>query len=563
MPLATKFAQRIRSVRAFRIAYRISDLKGDAYGGITSGASILPQAMGYGIVSGLGPVAGLYGAIAVCLFAAVFGGTRGMIGGPNLFVAVGMSIVVAEYADNLGEALTAAMLAGLIQVSFGVLKLGRYVSYIPYLLVSGFFTAAGILIIASQVFPAVGAPPVGGGIVSSARAWPGAIANANLHAVAVTGISLAVSSFWPRRLTRFAPAYFMALVLSALAGMLVFRSAPVIGDIPFEAPSLYLPILSVEVLVRMLEPAFIIAVLSSVSTLMVALQVESITGIYHRPNQEIVSHGLGNVAAGAIGGLPGGMNGATMANVACGGRSQAAGVIAGLALLLLVTGVREIAEGIPYAALSGILIVIGWNFIDRRLMARIHRIPKSYVVVVVITILLALFVNFADAMLVGIVAAALIGAKRSEHSELDRLLSLPLLDRVIISKDNDRKGADPFGARTGLVAFPDRVSVASARELGRVVSQDVSGYEALILDLSKTRYVDDTAAVVLGQLISTAMSRFSGRLVVVGLAGPVAENINAMNLLADVPADNFAPNMGEAKRIAEFMLTRVRPSDAQ
>lgn len=105
MPLATKFAQRIRSVRAFRVSYGISDLKGDAYGGITSGASILPQAMGYGIVSGLGPVAGLYGAIAVCLFAAVFGGTRGMIGGPNLFVAVAMSIVVAEYADNLSEAL--------------------------------------------------------------------------------------------------------------------------------------------------------------------------------------------------------------------------------------------------------------------------------------------------------------------------------------------------------------------------------------------------------------------------------------------------------------------------
>ena len=559
MPSTAKKTQGTRGSKTIGIAYGISDLKGDAYGGITSGASILPQAMGYGIFSGLGPVAGLYGAIAVCLFAAVFGGTRGMIGGPNLFVAVAMSIVAAEYADNLPEALTVVMLSGLIQVSFGVLKLGRYVSYVPYLLVSGFFTAAGIMIIASQVFPAVGAPSVSGGIVSSVRAWPGAIANANLHAVAVTVISLAVSGFWPRRLAKFAPAYFVALVLSALAGMLVFRAAPVIGDIPFEAPILYLPILSVDVLVRMLEPAFIIAVLSSVSTLMVALQVESITGIYHRPNQEIVSHGLGNMAAGAIGGLPGGMNGATMANVACGGRSQAAGIIAGLALLLLVTGVRQIAEGIPYAALSGILIVIGWNFIDRRLITRIHRIPKSYVVILLITVLLALFVSFADAMLIGIVAAALIAAKRSENSELDRLLSLPLLDRAILGKDSESEGADPFSARTGLVVFPDRVSVASARELGRIVGRDISGHEVLILDLSKTSYVDDTAAVAIGQLATTAMSRFSGQVVIVGLRGMAADSLCAMNLLADVPGGNFAPDIVEAKQIAASMLTRVRP----
>ena len=142
----------------YRINYGLVNLRGDAFGGITAGALMLPQAMGYGIISGLGPVAGLYGAIAVCFFAAVFGGTRGMIGGPNMFVAVTMAVVVAEYADNLAEALTTAMLAGLIQISFGALRLGRYVSYVPNSLLSGFFTAIGILIIVSQTLPALGAP---------------------------------------------------------------------------------------------------------------------------------------------------------------------------------------------------------------------------------------------------------------------------------------------------------------------------------------------------------------------------------------------------------------------
>ena len=126
--------------------------------------------------------------------------------------------------------------------------------------------------------------------------------------------------------------------------MLVFRDAPVVGSIPFELPSLQMPVLTVELLVRLLEPAFIIALLSSVSTLLMALQIDAITGTHHQPNRELVSHGAGNIAAGAIGGLPGGMTGATLANVANGGRSQAAGVIAGLLLLLMIVGVRQVAR---------------------------------------------------------------------------------------------------------------------------------------------------------------------------------------------------------------------------
>ena len=161
-----------------RITYRLTDLRGDAFGGVTAGALLLPLAMGYGIISGLGPVAGLYGAIAVCLSAALFGGTRGMIAGPNTFATVTTAVVVAEYTDNLAAALTTAMLAGLILIGFGVLRLGRYMSYIPYSLLSSFFTALGILIMVTQTLPALGAPQVESGVMGSVRAWPEAVANA-------------------------------------------------------------------------------------------------------------------------------------------------------------------------------------------------------------------------------------------------------------------------------------------------------------------------------------------------------------------------------------------------
>ena len=551
---------RLWSAYRGRITYGLADLRGDAFGGVTAGALLLPLAMGYGIISGLGPVAGLYGAIAVCLFAAVFGGTRGMIAGPNTFATVTTAVVVAEYTDNLTAALTTAMLAGLILVAFGVLRLGRYVSYVPYSLLSGFFTALGILIMVTQILPALGAPQVGGGVMGSIRAWPDAVLNVNLHALAVAGISLGVTVFWPRRLARFAPAQFMALLLATLAGMLVFRDAPVIGAIPFELPSLQLPVLSTALLVRLLQPALIIALLVSVGTLATSLQIDAITGTHHQPNRELVSHGIGNLVAGAIGGLPGGVNtGATMANVGNGGRSQVAGVLASIVLLLLVVAVRPVAAGIPYAALSGILIVIGWNFMDRRFIAHMHRIPRAYVFMTLLTVLLALFVNFVDAMLIGLIAAAFISARRAEGHELGRLVSVPLLDRAIIGEENIDDGTDPFEARTGLVVFPDRVSVASARELTRIVSRDVGGHRIVIFDLSRTIYVDDTAAVIIGQLVDTAMTRSTRRFVIAGLQGDVADSLNAMDLLARVSPEHFAADLDEAKRIVRPMLRRDPP----
>ena len=408
----------------------------------------------------------------------------------------------------------------------------------------------------TQTLPALGAPQAGGGVIGSVRAWPEAVANVNLHALAVAGISLGVSVFWPRRLARFAPAQFMALLLATLAGMLVFREAPVIGAIPFALPTLQLPVLSMALLARLLQPALIIALLVSVGTLATSMQIDAITGTHHQPNRELVSHGIGNLVADAIGGVN---TGATMANVGNGGRSQVAGVLAGIVLLLLVVAVRPVTAGIPYAALSGILMIIGWNFMDRRFMVRMHRIPRAYVFVTLLTVLLALFVNFVDAMLIGLVAAALIGAQRVEGLELGRLVSVPMLDRAIIGEENIDGGADPFEARTGLMVFPDRVSVASARELARIVSRDVGGHRIVIFDLSRTIYVDDSAAVMIGQLVNTAMARSARRFVIAGLQGDVAETLNAMDLLAMVPPEHFAADLDEAKRIVRPMLLGDRP----
>ena len=548
-----------------RINYGLADLKGDAFGGITAGALMLPIAMGYGIVAGLGSVAGLYGAIVACLASGVCGGTRGMISGPNLVVAVAVATAVGEYADNLAEALTIVMLAGLIQAAFGVLGLGRYVSYIPYSLMSGIFTAVGILIVVTQTLPSLGAPQVYG-VVAGIRAWPQALAHINLHAAAVAGISIAVVMVWPRRLARFAPTQFAAIVMAALAGALVFKNAPVIGPIPTILPDLQMPVLSAGLMLRALEPAFIIAFLGSVSTLMGALYVDSITGDHHQPNREIVGQGIGTVAAGLVGGLPGAMSIASLTNLASGGRTRVANFVAAITLLLMVIGIRPVAESIPHAAFSGILIIIGWQYVDRRFIVRMHRIPRDYVLVAVTTVLLALIFNFVHALLIGWVIAALTSARRFEKSELERVVSLPLLDLVVLGDEVPRNEVDPFQARTALVIFPDRVSAASARELSRTIGRDIEGQPVVIFDLSRTVYIDDTAVAMIGQLVATSRARWGRRFIIIRPTGDVANVLNAMGLQSWIPSEHFADDLEEAKRIARPMLLRLtrierRPAD--
>ena len=196
MATANWFRSRIPAVGPRGVNYGPADLRGDVLGGITAGGIVLPVAIGYGVLSGLGPVAGLYGAVAVGIFAALFGGTRGLVYGPNTAVTVTMGVVVAEYADSLAEAATIGILAGLIQVVFGLLGLGRYASYIPNSLVSGFFTAFGTLIIVKQSFLALGGTTPPGSVVDNVMALPSAIREVNLEALALTVACIGVAVLW-------------------------------------------------------------------------------------------------------------------------------------------------------------------------------------------------------------------------------------------------------------------------------------------------------------------------------------------------------------------------------
>ena len=219
----------------------------------------LPVSLAFGVASGLGALAGIYGAIAVGFFAAVFGGTKSQISGPTGPMAVAMAVIVTTHADTLPEAFTIVIMAGLLQIALGVMRIGRFVAFTPYSVISGFMSGIGIIIMLLQTLPFLGAAGATGGPLGAVRAWPQAISNVNFSALAIAAVTLVVGILWPQQLRRYFPPTLAALVAGTLLGVLWLTNVPVIGEVPTGLPEIEMPAFSAGILVRAIEPALILA----------------------------------------------------------------------------------------------------------------------------------------------------------------------------------------------------------------------------------------------------------------------------------------------------------------
>ena len=539
-----------------RIPYDFSKLSGDIFGGITATVIALPVALGFGVASGLGPIAGIYSAIAVGFFAAVFGGTPSQISGPTGPMTIAMAVVLVQHAGgDLTKAFTIVMLAGLLQIALGVLRIGSFVTYTPYSVISGFMSGIGVIVMTIQVLPVLGASAVPGGPMNSIRAWPDALASLNTHALVVGLIALLAGIFWPSKLSKYLPGPLVALVLGTAAAYFFFTNAPVIGKVPTGLPDFFIPDITPGFIASALQPAFILALLGSIDSLLTSLVADSITRTRHNPNRELMGQGLGNFVAGIVGALPGaGATMGTVVNIRAGGRTPVSGALRSIVLLALVLGLGQIAEPIPHAVLAGILIKVGWDIIDWRFVTRIRHVPREYLMVMLMTLLLTVFVDLVTAVALGLIASGVMRARQSEQLELDSVVSVPLLDQTFLSEpDTGEDDFDMFQARAGLLAFRGHFSVASANELVRVVSADIHEHEVVIFDFSDTTHMDDSAALIMEQLISSAGDEDT-ECIVMNLTGSVAGSLNSFNVFREIPQDRFVDNLDEARDLVRSIL---------
>ena len=537
-----------------KLKYDFDTLRGDIFGGVTSTVVALPFALSFGVASGMGAAAGLYGAIAVGFFTALFGGTRTVISGPASSMTVAMAVIVTTHATNLNEALVIVVLGGLLQVLLGALGAGRFVVYTPYVVVSGFMSGIGVIIMMIEVLPFLGAPPAPGGFTGAVLALPEALAGFNADAFGVAAATLAAFVFWPRRFARFLPAPLVGLAVGALLGVMWLNGAPTIGRMPAGLPGLELGLPSAGFLAGAVQPAIVLALLGSIDSLLAALVADSLTGSRHNPNRELVGQGIGNVAAGLIGGLPGaGATVSTVTNIRAGGQTPVSGILRAVLLLALLLGFGPYVESIPLAALAGVLMKVGWDIIDWRLLRRIRHIRREHLFVMLTTLCLTVFVDLISAVAMGLIIAGLANAGQLENLELDSVVSVPLLDQMFLYEGEEVEGSDPFEARVGMVALRGSFTVASSKKLVRTISLDIKDHEVVIFDFSGTTYIDDSAAMVIKQLIDVATDEET-ETIVIGLSGDVAETLDALDVLREVPPERIVENLDEAREIAKNIL---------
>jgi SulP family sulfate permease len=530
-----------------------SQLQGDLFGGLTAAIVALPLALAFGVASGAGPMAGLYGAVCVGLFASLFGGTPAQISGPTGPMTIVMASVFTQFAGQPAVAFTVVLMAGAFQVLFGYLRLGRYVNLMPYPVISGFMTGIGCILIIMELDPLLGYPTPRN-VINALTVLPGYIANLNPAALAIGVLALGIVLFTPKRIGRVVPSPLIAIVVCSLAA-LGLADVPVLGPIPSGLPQLQPPVLDLSQLNHMLVSAAVLAALGSVDSLLTSLVADNVTRTYHDSDKELVGQGIGNMVSGLFGGIAGaGATIRTLSNVQAGGRTPLSGVVHAVTLLVIVLGLGPLVSWVPHAALAGILIKVGVDVIDWRFVRRMHRAPQVDRVLMLVVLVLTVFVDVITAVAVGIVLASLAFVKEMAELQVESIKTVSDPDHVRMF---DPQTAELMRAHRDRIMFlhlSGLISFGAANELLRKFSTTGS-YEVLIIDLLDVPKVDGSAALALEEVIQQATD--AGKTVfIVGLTYAVARLMGRMGCLDQVRETERFESRPDAVRAAVALLER-------
>lgn len=416
------------------ISYDTSNLRGDLFGGVTAGIVALPLALAFGVQSGLGAIAGLYGAIGLGIFAAIFGGTRTQISGPTGPMTVVSSLVILTAIESTGSLekgfgliISIFFIAGALLVIFGLCKLGTYIKYIPYPVVSGFMTGIGVIIIVFQFFPTLGQSSPSS-IIGVFQGLPTALASLNLDTIILTGATIAIIYTFPK-ITKLIPSPLVALLLVSGISSWVSLNVPLIGDIPSGFPEIRLGewSLSGMDLGLLIKLSLTLALLGAIDSLLTSMVADNVTKTKHDSNRELIGQGIGNMFAASIGGLPGaGATMRTLVNINSGGRTRLSGVVHGIVLLTILMGLGVYAAQIPLAVLAGILITVGVGIIDYKGIRHIRHIPRADAGVMIIVLTLTVFVDLIQAVAAGMIMASILFMKQMSDQVTRELKITPL-----------------------------------------------------------------------------------------------------------------------------------------
>ncbi len=536
--------------------FDLTNLRGDIFGGITAGVVALPLALAFGEASGAGPIAGMWGAIFVGFFAALFGGTGSQVSGPTGPMVVVFAGVFASLNGDPGLVFAAVVLAGLIQVGLGILKTGQYIRLVPYPVVSGFMSGIGCIIIALQVSRLFGHEPEESGTIPALTAIPEAVMTPVMPALLVGVISLVVIFTWPKKLGAYLPPPLAALIIGTLVSIFV-PGAPILGDIPTGFPEFVIPAFSANTFAIVLEAAFILAALGAIDSLLTSLVADNMTRTRHDSDRELIGQGIGNTFAGLFGAIPGaGATMRTVINIRTGGRTRISGMLHSLLLLAVVISLAPLAKLIPHAALAGILIKVGYDIVDVAYLKQAHKGPRLDLALMALVLLLTVFVDLITAVAVGVVLAALAFVKQLADEQLKRFAREQ--DSYLPASSEEKAILDEAGSELTVFHFGGPLSFGAAADLGhRVRERMLNKSSAMLLDFSGVPFIDLSAARAVETIIRDAVE--AEKVVYIsGLRDNVMETLNALDSLGCLPGDTiYAERIDAIRAAVEFVKTQT------
>ncbi|MEM9705252.1 MAG: SulP family inorganic anion transporter [Pseudomonadota bacterium] len=531
--------------------FDLSNLRGDVLGGLTAGVVALPLALAFGEASGAGPIAGLWGAIFVGFFAALFGGTGSQISGPTGPMIVVFAGVYASVSGDPALVFAAVVLAGVFQILMGVLRLGQYIKLVPYPVVSGFMSGIGAIIIALQVPRLFGYEPTEPGTIPAIQSIPVAVSNTVWPALFVGSVSLAVVFAWPKKLGKFFPGALAALLIGTVLSL--FLGLPkelTLGSIPSGLPSFHLPTITPETGGVIIEAALILALLGAIDSLLTSLVADSMTGTRHHSNRELVGQGIGNTIAGLFGAIPGaGATMRTVVNIRSGGETKISGMTHSLVLIAAALPLAPLAANIPHAVLAGILVKVGYDIIDWRYLRNAHRGPRWDLALMALVLGLTVFVDLITAVGVGVVLAALAFVKQIADIQLKAASELT----PDVNEPEARAILDDADGRIMMFDFAGGpLSFGAAADVShqlRETSKDIA--RVLVLDFTRVPSIDLSAARAIETIVGDAKSN-GVSLYVAGINDDVAA------VLAGLEADKGLDNGQRfTKRLDALLAARA------
>jgi SulP family sulfate permease len=539
----------------------LDNLKGDLFGGVTAAVIALPMALAFGVASGAGAEAGLYGAVLVGLFAALFGGTPTLISEPTgpmtvVFTAVVTTLIAANPENGMAMAFTTVMLAGAFQVLFGLLKLGRYVTMMPYTVISGFMSGIGFILIIIQMPPLLGFASPQGGVLGSLTALPDLIAQVKPGEAALGVVALAILFLMPRRLRRFVPPQLLALVVGTLLAIFLIGNGAyrAIGEIPGGLPSIQVPTFSTEQWRTIVIDALVLAMLGAIDALLTSVIADSLTRTQHNSDKELVGQGLGNLASGLFGGLPGaGATMGTVVSIQTGARTALSGLTRAVILAVVVFGASALVEPIPKAVLAGIAIKVGIDIIDWSFLRRAHRVSFRGALIMYGVIAMTVFVDLITAVGIGLFVANILTIRRLADLQAEgvRLLGLPGQGgepecENALPEEKKIIGDPSNGVALLCLSGPLVFGAAKAVTRQQNALQDA---RSLVVDLTGVPHLGVTTSLAVESMIREAVQH-GCRVYLAGLREQTRKRFESLGLDDVVPAENWVAKRVDALKKA-------------